>query len=112
VIGQPTVLAAFKKKAAFHGRGCDEAGERMPRKRVRDQAPDEKYQKVMELLREAKQVTETVQDPIMEQLKQCPDAFKVGEILGKAFDSFKYGQDEVLADQLLPPAGTVVPPLA
>ena len=48
----------------------------------------------------------------MEQLKQCPDAFKVGEILGKVFDSFKYGQDEILADRLLPPAGTVIPPLA
>ncbi|MGO9677944.1 MAG: hypothetical protein ACLPW4_11890, partial [Candidatus Sulfotelmatobacter sp.] len=29
-------------------------------------------------------------DPIMEQLKQCPEAFKVGEILDKAFDSLKY----------------------
>jgi hypothetical protein len=48
----------------------------------------------------------------MEQLKQCPDAFKVGEILGKVFDSFKYGQAEILADRLLPPAGTVIPPFA
>jgi hypothetical protein len=51
-------------------------------------------------------------DPITEQLKQCPDAFKVGEILGKVFDSFKCGQDEILADRLLPPAGTVIPPFA
>lgn len=51
-------------------------------------------------------------DPITEQLKQCPDAFKVGEILGKILDSFKYGQDEILADRILPPAGTVLPPLA
>lgn len=84
----------------------------MPRKRTRDHNFDEKFQEVMHALRQAKQVTETVQGPIMEQLKQCPDAFKVGEILGKALDSFKYGQDEVLEDQLLPPAGTVVPPLA
>ena len=47
-------------------------------------------------------------DPIMEQLKQCPEAFKVGEILGKAFDSLKYAQDGAeLGDRYLPPAGTV-----
>jgi len=84
----------------------------MPRKRIRDSSPDEKFQEVVRALREAKQATATVRDPIMEQLKQCPDAFKVGEILGKVFDSFKYGQDEILADRLLPPAGTVIPPLA
>jgi hypothetical protein len=52
-----------------------------------------------------------IRDPIMEQLKQCPEAFKVGEILGKVFDSVKYGQEEVLADQLLPPPGTIIPPI-
>jgi hypothetical protein len=83
----------------------------MPCKRVRNHSPDEKFQEVMSALREAKQATVTVRDPIMEQLKQCPDAFKVGEILGKVFDSFKYGQDEILADGLLPPAGAVIPPL-
>lgn len=50
-------------------------------------------------------------DPIMEQLKQCPEAFKVGEILGKVIDSFKYGQDEPSGDRLLPPPGAVIPPL-
>jgi hypothetical protein len=40
-----------------------------------------------------------------------PEAFKVGEILGKVFDSVKYGQEEVLTDHLLPPAGTIIPPL-
>jgi hypothetical protein len=84
----------------------------MPHKRIRDYSSDEKFQEVMHALREAKQATTTVRDPIMEQLKQCPDAFKVGEILGKVFDSFKYGQDELFADRLLPPAGTVLPPLA
>jgi hypothetical protein len=84
----------------------------MPRKRIRDSSPDEKFREVVHALREAKQATTTVRDPIMEQLKQCPDAFKVGEILGKVFDSFKYGQDEILADRILPPAGTVLPPLA
>jgi hypothetical protein len=84
----------------------------MPCKRTRDDNANRKFQEVMHALREAKQATATVRDPIMEQLKQCPDAFKVGEILGKVFDSLKYGQDEILADRLLPPAGTVIPPLA
>jgi hypothetical protein len=84
----------------------------MPHKRIRDSSPDEKLQEVVRALRAAKQATTTVRDPIMEQLKQCPDAFKIGEILGKVFDSLKYGQDEILADRLLPPAGTVLPPLA
>jgi hypothetical protein len=84
----------------------------MSYKRIRDYSPDEKFQEVMHALRKAKQSTATIRDPIMEQLKQCPDAFKVGEILGKVFDSCKYGQNEILADRLLPPAGTVLPPLA
>jgi hypothetical protein len=51
-------------------------------------------------------------DPIMEQLKQCPEAFKVGEILGKAFDSLKYAQDEgEIGNRYLPPSGAVIPPL-
>jgi hypothetical protein len=87
-------------------------GRLMPYKKTRDYSPDEKFQEVMSALREAKPATATVRDPIMEQLKQCPDAFKVGEILGKVFDSLKYGQYEILADRLLPPAGTVIPPLA
>jgi hypothetical protein len=48
----------------------------------------------------------------MEQLRQCPEAFKVGEILGKAFDSLKYAQDESeIGDRYLPPAGALIPPL-
>ena len=48
----------------------------------------------------------------MEQLRQCPEAFKVGEILGKAFDSLNYVKDGgELGDRYLPPAGTVIPPL-
>jgi hypothetical protein len=48
----------------------------------------------------------------MEQLKQCPEAFKVGEILGKAFDSLKYAQDGgEVGDRYLPPAGVIIPPL-
>ena len=56
--------------------------------------------------------TTVIRDPIMEQLKQCPEAFKVGEILGKAFDSLKYAQDGgEIGDLYLPPAGVVIPPL-
>jgi hypothetical protein len=55
--------------------------------------------------------TTGIRDPIMEQLKQCPEAFKVGEILSKLFDSVKYGQEEGFADPLWPPAGAILPPL-
>lgn len=83
----------------------------MPCKRNRNRNRDERFQEVMQALRETTQGTRTVPDPIVEQLNQCPEAFKVGEILGKALDSFKYAQDEPSADRLLPPAGAVIPPL-
>lgn len=51
-------------------------------------------------------------DPIVEQLKQCPEAFKAGEVIGKMLDSLKYSQDKDAAgDRSLPPAGAVIPPL-
>ena len=51
-------------------------------------------------------------DPIMEQLKQCPEAFRTGELLGKLFDTLKYGhEDSACGDRYLPPQGTVLPPL-
>jgi hypothetical protein len=51
-------------------------------------------------------------DPIMEQIKQCPEAFKAGELVGKLFESINYPHDETGGgDRYLPPAGTVVPPL-
>jgi len=31
-------------------------------------------------------------DPILEQLKQCPEAFKAGEMIAKMLDSLKYSQ--------------------
>lgn len=73
---------------------------------------DEDSRRVLTLLEEATHSRANTNDPIMEQLKQCPEAFKVGEILGKAFDSLKYAQDgsEIRA-RYLPPAGTVIPPL-
>ena len=52
-------------------------------------------------------------DPIVEQLKQCPEAFKAGEMIGKMLDSLKYRQDnDAVGDRYLPPAGAVIPPLA
>ena len=68
--------------------------------------------RVVRALEEATHGRINTSDPIMEQLRQCPEAFKVGEILGKAFDSLKYAQDGAEpGDRYLPPAGTVIPPL-
>jgi len=68
--------------------------------------------KVLLALQEAAYNRITTNDPIMEQLKQCPEAFTVGEILGKAFDSLKYAQDgSEIGDRYLPPAGVLIPPL-
>jgi hypothetical protein len=51
-------------------------------------------------------------DPFVEQLKQCPEAFKAGEIIGKMLDSLKYSQDkDPTGNRSLPPAGAVIPPL-
>jgi hypothetical protein len=75
-------------------------------------AIDEDAKRVLRALEGATHNHVNTNDPIMEQLKQCPEAFKVGEILGKAFDSLKYAQDGgELGDRYLPPAGVVIPPL-
>ena len=68
--------------------------------------------RVMRHLTESARNETKVTDPILEKLRQCPEAFKVGEILGKAFDSLKYAQDESeIGDRFLPPGGAVIPPL-
>ena len=73
---------------------------------------DEDAKRVLSALEEATHGRANTKDPIMEQLKQCPEAFKVGEILGKAFDSLKYApHGGEVGDRHLPPAGTVIPPL-
>ena len=73
---------------------------------------DEDAKRVLRALEESTHGRANTKDPIMEQLKQCPEAFKVGEILGKAFDSLKYAQDgSVIGDRYLPPAGALIPPL-
>jgi hypothetical protein len=69
--------------------------------------------RVMGELAEAAGNRAKVTDPILEKLRQCPEAFKVGEILGKAFDSLKYRQEDVIdGDRLLPPPSTIIPPFA
>jgi len=73
---------------------------------------DEDTKRVLRALEEATHGRVNTNDPIMEQLKQCPEAFRVGEILGKVFDSLKYAQDGgEIGDRYLPPAGVVIPPL-
>ncbi len=72
----------------------------------------EDAKRVLRALEEATDGRVNTNDPIMEQLRQCPEAFKVGEILGKAFDSLKYAQDgSEIGHRYLPPAGVVLPPL-
>jgi hypothetical protein len=73
---------------------------------------DEDAKRVLRALEEATHNHVKTNDPIMEQLKRCPEAFKVGEFLSKAFDSLKYAQDgSEIDDRYLPPAGVVIPPL-
>ena len=49
-------------------------------------------------------------DPIVERLKQCPEAFKAGEMVGKMFNALKHGnEDSALGERYLPPAGVVIP---
>jgi hypothetical protein len=76
------------------------------------QTTDENAKRVLRALEEATLGRVNANDPIMEQLRQCPEAFKVGEILGKAFDSLKYAQDgSEIRERYLPPSGVVIPPL-
>ena len=75
-------------------------------------ANDEDAKRVLRALEDATHGGANTNDPIMERLRQCPEAFKVGEILGKAFDSLKCAQDGgELGDRYLPPAGVIIPPL-
>ena len=54
---------------------------------------------------------ENQKDPIEEQLRQCPEAFKSGEMVGKLFDRLKYDANEPGETRFLPPAGALLPPL-
>ena len=73
---------------------------------------DEDAKRVLRGLEEAAHGRTNTNDLITERLKQCPEAFKVGEILGKAFDSLKYAQDgSEIGERYLPPSGVLIPPL-
>jgi hypothetical protein len=73
----------------------------------------EDAKRVLRALEEATHNHVNTNDPIGEQLRQCPEAFKVGEILGKTFDRLKFDRDGAESrDRLFPPSGTIVPPFA
>lgn len=85
----------------------------MGTRRSRKHRQHKDFERAMGAVLNARHADHGVIDPIVEQLRQCPEAFKVGEILGKAFDSLKYRQEEVVdGDRIMPPPGTVIPPFA
>lgn len=82
----------------------------MKQRNCRGQAAQTK--RVMRRLADAADGKAKAIDPIVEKLRQCPEAFKVGEILGKAFNALKYGQEEAVGgDRFLPPPGAIIPPI-
>src|SRR5258707_14318366 len=73
----------------------------------------DQFERVMPELEAVTRKSRPKADPIVEELKKCPEAFKAGEMIGKMLDSLKYSQaNDPAGDRYLPPAGTVIPPLA
>lgn len=106
-IGQPLPQSP---RSAGHAKGASHETREASRRTRR--TTDENTKRVLRLLAEAIHRHVNTNDPIMEQLRQCQEAFKVGEIIGKAFDSLKYVHDgDEIRDRYLPPAGVVIPPL-
>jgi len=80
--------------------------------KVKGRWPDRKAVRVMRDLDLLMTGSRSHEHNIEEQLKQCPEAFKAGELLERALSSLKYSQDEVSQDEpWLPPAGAVIPPI-
>jgi hypothetical protein len=48
---------------------------------------------------------------IEEQLQQCPEAFRAGELIERMFNAARFGDEATEQERLLPPAGAVMPPL-
>jgi len=49
-------------------------------------------------------------DPFVERLRQCPEAFTAGEMVGKMFKALQHGEDDSEGEErYLPPAGVVMP---
>lgn len=79
------------------------------RREVRRPARSKRFESVMQALESVKGA-DSFTEPILEQLQQCPEAFKTGEMIGKMFETLKYGSDQWEGgDRLLPPAGLVMP---
>jgi hypothetical protein len=86
---------------------------RLKRERTRDRRSSRaEVVRVMRAL-DAVVCTNTVQiHAIVEKLKQCPEAFKAGEMISKMFEALKYDPDAAAqGERYLPPAGAVMPPL-
>jgi hypothetical protein len=67
---------------------------------------------VMSELERASRENVSQPDRIVEQLKQCPEAFQVGEMLPNVLDKMKRDPDQTAhQDSCRAPAGAVVPPL-
>lgn len=83
---------------------------RIARRRVaRRTSGNNRFARVM-LALESVSSAPSFTDPIVEQLQQCPEALKAGEMVGKMFDTLKYDRDDSEGgDRLLPPAGLVMP---
>jgi hypothetical protein len=72
----------------------------------------DEIERVMRALDVLTRESAPAQHPIEEQLKQCPDAFKVGELIEKMFAAVHFTHEERSdLERLLPPAGAVIPPL-
>jgi hypothetical protein len=91
-----------KKKPSHEHEARRTADSRFARSRV---------EKVMKALDLASHGVRRQKDPLQEQLRRCPEAFKAGELVGKICDQLKYDHAEMANGRSLPPAGSVMPPL-
>jgi len=91
-----------KKKSSHEREGRRTADSRFAHSRV---------EKVMQALDLASHGVRRQKDPLQEQLRRCPEAFKAGELVGKICDQLKYDHGETASERSLPPAGAVMPPL-
>jgi hypothetical protein len=70
-----------------------------------------RMEKVMQALDLVSHGARQQENPLEEQLRRCPEAFKAGELVGKVCDQLKYDHGETASERSLPPAGSVMPPL-
>jgi hypothetical protein len=68
---------------------------------ARQMARCTKTERVMGELDQVAQGGLRQEDPIQEQLRKCPDAFKAGELIGKLCDRLKYSHGEVEDERCL-----------